>query len=463
MIPSPSQSQAAEAAPVAALNGDWAGTLDIGAMKLRLVFHIRAGPDGASGTLDSIDQGAMGIPLSSISRDGQAVRFDLARPAASFHGALGSDGLTLVGQWSQGGADLPLALTLRPPGSPEAKLNRPQTPVKPYPYREEDVAFDNPADHDRLAGTLTLPSGRGPFPAVVLVAGSGPNTRDEPILGHRIFLVLADHLTRQGLAVLRYDKRGVGASTGDYAKATTRDFADDVVAAMAYLRSRPEIDPARVGLIGHSEGGLIAPMVAAREPSTAFVVMMAGPGVNGADILAEQGRLISKAMGMSDAKIAESSALREQAIAIVRAEKDPAVAAARLRERLTAAAKAQGLGDAAIEAQIKALNSDWFRFFYDYDPTPAQAKVRCPVLAIAGSKDLQVPPDQNLPPIRAALAHNADAEVDELPGLNHLFQTAATGGVQEYSQIEETLAPSAMDLITGWILRRVAARVEPGA
>ena len=305
----------------------------------------------------------------------------------------------------------------------------------------------------RLAGTLTLPKGNGPFPAVVLVAGSGPNTRNEPILGHQLFLVLADHLTRQGIAVLRYDKRGTGQSTGDYAKATTMDFADDVQAAMAYLKTRKDIDPRRIGLIGHSEGGLIVPIVAARDPSTAFIVMMAGPGVNGLDILLEQGRLIAKAMGMTDAKIAESSALRAQLFDIVRTEKDPAAAEVKLRAAFAPLAKAQALPDSAVEAQIRQINTEWFRAFFDYDPAPTLRQVRRPVLAINGSLDLQVPPAQSLPAIRAALAGNPDAEVDELPGLNHLFQTAKTGGVGEYAQIEETISPLALDTMTRWILK----------
>jgi len=437
------------------LEGDWAGALAAGGVTLRLVFHISGGPQGPTGTVDSVDQGAVGRSLSAVRRDGPAVVFEVAAPRATFEGDLDALGQTLTGHWKQGAASLPLVLTRRAAGAAPVTLNRPQTPTKPYPYVEEEVAFDDLGGHARLAGALTLPPGPGPFPAAVLVAGSGPNTRDEPILGHRLFLVLADHLTRGGLAVLRYDKRGTGASTGDYARATTRDFADDVQAALAWLRARGDTDPARIGLIGHSEGGLIAPMVAAQDPKVAFVVMMAGPGVNGAAILDEQGRLITRAMGMSEAKITQSSALRDEAIAIVRAEKDPAAAAAKIRARLSAAARDQGLTDQQIEAQIAVLNSEWFRFFFDYDPAPTLRQVRAPVLALIGAKDLQVSAAQNLPAIRAALAANPNAEVDELPSLNHLFQTAVTGGFGEYGAIEETIAPSALDLIAGWIHKQV--------
>jgi hypothetical protein len=320
------------------------------------------------------------------------------------------------------------------------------------------VAFDDPVAHVRLAGTLTLPHGDGPFPAVVLVAGSGPNTRDEPLLGHQVFLVLSDFLTRHGIAVLRYDKRGTGSSGGDYASATTLDFAADAQAAWRYLHGRKEVDPAHVGLIGHSEGGLIAPMVAVKEPVVAFIVLMAGPGVDGLDILMEQGRLIAKSMGVSDADIAQSSALRQQMFAIVRDEKDAGAASAKLKAVLTAYAKVHDLPEASLEAQAGQVNSDWFRFFAAYDPAPTLAKVGCPVLAMIGSKDLQVPPDQNLPVIRVALAHNPGAVVLELPNLNHLFQTAQTGGVGEYARIEETIAPVALQTMSDWILKQSAQR-----
>ena len=288
---------------------------------------------------------------------------------------------------------------------------------------------------------------------MVLISGSGPNTRNEPLVGHQVFLVLADYLTRHGIAVLRYDKRGTGASGGDYGKATTLDFAGDAEAAAAYLRSRQEIDPTRVGLIGHSEGGLIAPIVAVKDPKIAFIVLMAGPGVDGVDILMEQGRLISKAMGLTDAQADKGGAVRKQFFDIARTEKDPQVAAAKLKAVADAWAKANDVEPQAIELQASLVNSDWFRFFYDYDPAVTLRQVRGPVLALIGSKDLQVPAAQNLPPIRAALAHDRDAVVEELPDLNHLFQTAKTGSPGEYAQIEETIAPIALETITGWILK----------
>jgi len=440
---------AAPAPTVACLDGDWDGALTVQLMKMRLAFHFKTGPHGTLGTADSIDQQTNGLPVSAISRRGDHVRFEMPLQQIVIEGDLADGGRTLNATFTQGGQTMPLVLTRRAAGEAQAVLRRPQTPVKPYPYAEEEVAIDDAAAHVRLAGTLTLPKGAGPFPAVILVAGSGPNTRDEPIMGHQIFLVLSDYLTRQGIAVLRYDKRGTGASKGDYATATTMDFADDADAAVAYLKTRKEVDQRHIGLIGHSEGGLIAPIVAARDPSVNFIVMMAGPGVNGALIWTEQYRLILKAAGISDDKVAAAVAQRKRMIAILQTEPDLAKAADKLR-----AVMGPAIPKDQQEALITLINTAWFRDFFAYEPAPTLRKLRIPVLAIAGGKDLQVPPDQNLPAIRAALAGDKEAEIEEIPNLNHLFQTAVTGGVGEYGQIEETIAPVALKTISDWVLKQ---------
>lgn len=440
---------------IAGIDGDWDGPLQVGlGARLRLAFHFVTGPHGTQGNFDSIDQQVNGIALSNLHRDGQTVGFDVKTIGASFSGTLDTTGQAMAGQWTQGGMNLPLTITRRAAGATQATLNRPQTPVKPYPYREENVAYDDASAKVKLAGTLTLPQGAGPFPAVVLIAGSGPNTRNEPIFGHQIFLVLADYLTRHGIAVLRFDKRGTGESGGDYASATSADFANDVEASMAYLRGRKEIDARHIGLVGHSEGGLIAPMVAARDRDTAFIVLMAGPGVSGADVLLKQGDLLARAGGAAETDIAAGSELRGKLIAIVREERDPAVAETKLRAAFADFAKAHNVPQRVVDAQIKALNTEWFRYFFAYDPAPALRNLRCPVLALVGSKDLQVPADQNLPALRAALFHNKNAMVEELPNLNHMFQTAQTGGLGEYGQIDETIAPIALDTITNWIVKQ---------
>ncbi len=331
----------------------------------------------------------------------------------------------------------------------ELELKRPQNPVKPYPYRDEDVAYDNKVQNVTLAATLTLPQGTGPFPAVVLITGSGPQDRDESLLGHKPFLVLSDYLTRHGIAVLRADDRGVGKSTGIFSKATTADFATDTEAGIAYLKTRKEIDPRKIGLIGHSEGGVIAPMIAARNKDVAFIVMMAGTGVPGDQIIPAQSEAIEVASGKDPAEAAKNAANEKEMLKLVETEKDQAVLEKELKEKMKG-----DTPEAQIGAQIAQLTSPWFRYFLTYDPAVALRHVNCPVLALNGSLDKQVLPSQNLPPIRQALAGNKRAEIDELPGLNHLFQTAKTGSPAEYAAIEETIAPVALDKMATWILKQ---------
>ena len=456
----PPISQAVIPAVIPGVDGDWDGTLDVSAIKLRLVFHIASAPGtGTTATIDCIDQGAKGIPVAAVTKSGDKILFDIKAVQGSFEATLAADGRTMAGTWRQGPNNLPLTLTRRAAGIAAPTANRPQTPVRPFPYREEEVGYVNTVSIDKvhLAGTLTLPQGKGPFPAAILIAGSGPNGRDEEILGHKLFLVLSDYLTRQGIAVLRVDKRGVGHSTGAYDKATSLDFASDVKAGLAYLGTRSEIDHRHTGLIGHSEGGLVAPMVAADNPDVAFVVLMAGPGENGTKIMLQQGALILKAGGMSESAIAEINPVRAAVFKEVREEPDSARRDAELRRIMTSADKTGKLTPQAIDAQIKAISNDWFRFFLSYEPAPTLARLRMPVLAIGGSLDLQVPPAENLAAIRTALAGDKDVTIVELPGLNHLFQTAKTGAPSEYSIIEETMAPLALKTMSDWIIAETGA------
>ena len=432
------------------IDGAWMGTLDTGAVKLRIVFHITNTEDGLTATMDSLDQGMNGLPTTSATRNGSSLKIEANQIGGSYEGTISKDHSQIDGTWSQGGGTLPLVLK---PVKDAADLNRPrpQNPVKPYPYRDEDVSYRNTEQNVTLAATFTIPQGKGPFPAVLLITGSGPQDRDESIMGHKPFLVLSDYLTRQGIAVLRADDRGVGKSTGKFSGATTADFATDAEAGVAYLKTRPEVDPHKIGLVGHSEGGIVAPMVAARDSDVAFIVMMAGSGVPGDQILPEQVLQLALAAGKSKEK-AEQAASQERAIlGVVEKEKDAAVLQKDLREKL-----ASEVPEAQMGAQISVLTSPWFRYFLTYDPATALRKVKCPVLAINGEKDRQVSPKQNLPAIRHALTEggNKNFEVLELPGLNHLFQTAKTGAVSEYSEIEETMSPLAMKTIADWILKQ---------
>jgi len=305
---------------------------------------------------------------------------------------------------------------------------------------------------------LTLPYLKGPFPAALLISGSGAQDRDETALGHKPFLVLADYLTHRGIAILRVDDRGVGGSTGDFAQATSEDFAGDVLAGVEYLKSQKEIDPQKIGLIGHSEGGIIAPMVAAQSPpDVAFIVMMAGTGLNGEQVLYLQGALLARANGASEETIDKLGVLQERIYAVLKQEKDDDAAAEKLREifadaqlQLSKEEKEKMLFGSFVKV-IKII--PWYRYLLTFDPRPTLMTVKCPVLAINGEKDLQVPPKENLYAIEEALktGGNKDYTVKELPGLNHLFQTAETGAVSEYAEIEETISPTALKVIGDWI------------
>ena len=444
------------------LVGDWQGTLNVG-VELRLVLHVTGAGNTLGATLDSPDQGAFGIPTAGVEVDGDSVTVPVPAVDGRYAAVLRGD--TLDGTWRQGGRTFPLDLARAEGGIPPPR--RPQEPHPPFPYASEDVTLAS-VDGVTLAGTVTVPEGEGPFPAVVLVSGSGPQNRDEMLLGHKPFLVLADYLTRRGVLVLRYDDRGFGESTGDFAAATTDDFAADARAAAEWLAARPDV--AAVGIVGHSEGGLVAPRVAEASDVVDFVVLLAGPAVPGAEILSEQARLIGAAGGMSAAGAAAWSDAYARALALLAAAPldapVPAETTEAAREVLRAAAAALSDADRALlgvtadrldetlDALFQTVESPWFRHFIVYDPRPALRVLDVPALARYGAKDLQVPPAQNAAPMRAALDASASPrhEVVVLPGLNHLFQTAETGSPEEYAHIEETMSPAALAAVADWIL-----------
>lgn len=436
-----------KAATPSDINGAWMGTLEAGAVKLRVVFHIFNTEDGLMATFDSPDQGAKGIPVTQVTRENASLKMQIKAIGGVFEGQIARDLSAIEGTWTQAGS-LPLVLK-RVKDTSELERRRPQNPVRPYPYHEEEVVYENPVARIKLAATLTLPQGKGPFPAVVLITGSGPQDRDETIYGHKPFLVLSDYLTRRGIAVLRADDRGVAKSGGNFQTASTADFATDAEAGVAYLKTRPEVN--KIGLIGHSEGGTMATTVAARNPDVSFIVMLAGAGVPGDQLLVEQVRLLSEVLGATHDKALKDAAEEREFLTMVKGERDPAVLDQKLREML-----AGKVPEPQLSLQVKQVTSPWFMYFIEYDPATALHKVTCPVLVLNGEKDLQVPPQQNLPAIRKALeeAGNKHFETDELPGLNHLFQTARTGAPSEYAEIEETMSPVALDKVAGWILKQ---------
>lgn len=454
----PLAAQARQLAP-----GDYVGALDVGGIKLRVGFSVRARPDGSfEADLDSYDQGTMNIPVDSVRVAGDSVGFWFRRIGGSYRGMFEGDGRAIAGTWLQGPASFPLRLTYADSAAVAVFApRRSQVPKPPFPYRVEELAVES-APGVRLSGTLTLPQGAGPFPAVVLVSGSGAQDRDETLAGHKPFLVLSDYLTRRGIAVYRYDDRGTARSTGNHAAATSEDFAVDARAAVAALRARTDIRRDAVGIVGHSEGGLIAPLVA-RDPAAGvgFVVMLAGPGIPGDSILILQADLIAKAGGTPDSVRARARVASRRIYDVVRTERDTVRLVQRVREQtraiIAATANAQPLPDSTmVELQVRQLTSPWFRYFLSYDPRPTLRAVKVPVLALNGTLDLQVPHAENLSAIGDALraGGNRDVTLLELPRLNHLFQTATTGAPSEYASIEETFAPAALQRIGDWILER---------
>lgn len=462
------------------VTGLWLGALTLPTGdSLRIVFDIAEAEDGTlSAEAVSPDQGGARMPVSGLRLRGDSLHVEIAAVGAAFKGVVAGGAEAVEGQFAQGGVTLPLTLrrtdAVPPPAAPPA---RPQTPEPPFPYASEDVVFENATDGFALAGTLTLPEGEGPHPAAVVISGSGPQDRDGTVAAHPLYLVLADHLTRQGIAVLRFDERGVGASGGTFAEATSEDFARDAAAALRYLRARPEIAASEVGLIGHSEGALVAPRAALDTGEAAFLVLLAGPGVRGDTLLARQNALIFGAMGMSAEGAAAYEARMLPALARLQAvpptQPLPDSLRAALRADFQAAAEAMTPADRAVygptDSTALALTLDqlagqlatpWMRYFLAYDPAPALRRVEAPTLALFGAKDLQVPPAQNAEAVRQALTRSQDATVRTLPGLNHLFQTAQTGSPSEYARIEETMAPAALNIISTWIRARTSVGAE---
>jgi uncharacterized protein len=442
---------------VEGLDGLWQGVVRRNGVDLRLVLRVATSDRGTIVTFDSPDLGALGLPVVEFSRRGQVVGFTVPASGARFSGALSGDGVRLEGRWAlPGQPDVEVAfLRTRATAEREARP-RPQTPKPPFPYRAEDVAFDNPAATGvTLAGTLTLPVGAGPFPAAVLITGSGPQDRDETLLSHKPFAVLADHLTRHGVAVLRYDDRGVGQSTGDFAAATSADFATDANAAVRYLLTRSEIDRRAIGLVGHSEGGMVAPIGAVNNDDVNFVVLLAGPGTALMQLALSQQRLLGLSQGSSEEELARMEPVLADVFAAVATSASAEDARARVRTLLTPEALATLKAPESRELVVRRLANDWFRYLLQYQPATFLSRLHVPVLALNGSLDRQVPASENLAAIKAALAHNPDVTIRRLEGLNHLFQTARTGAIGEYADIAETMSPVVLSIVTEWIQARV--------
>ena len=444
------------------ITGTWNGMLSFPGGQLRLAINITKTGAGYTATMDSPDQGATGIPVTAISFVNNILNFSIDNAKIEYEGTYQSN--AFKGTFRQAGMPIPLDLG-RDAVQAAAKPARPQEPKQPYPYHTENVTFKNEKAGITLAGTLTLPKKEGNYPAVVLISGSGPQNRDEELMDHRPFLVLADHLTRNGIAVLRYDDRGVGESTGNFESATTDDFASDAEAAFNYLKTRKEINKKKIGLAGHSEGGTAAPIVASRNEDMAFIVLMAGSTIPGDDLLLLQNYMLGKASGMPEAELTKLSGINKKIYDAVKEENNPDAMKQRvnkifeteMRPVLVSKGIPQGQVKEYMDMQVATMTSPWYVHFIRYNPGPALEKVKCPILAINGDKDQQVASVANLDAVKRAAekSGNKKVTVKQLPGLNHLFQESATGSPQEYGTIEQTFSPVALNEISAWIIKQV--------
>ncbi len=440
------------------VTGPWKGTLDLGVQKLRLVFNITETEGVYSATMDSPDQGVAGIPVSRASFTEGILKISDEAMGLAYEGGL-ADGI-IKGTFRQSGLNIPLMLER---GTfAEVKPVRPQMPGPPYPYNSEDVSFENMDAGITLSGTFTWPSTGKKFPAVILISGSGPQNRDEELMGHKPFLVIADHLTRNGIAVLRFDDRGTAASGGDYDSATIQDFATDASAAMDYLRSRSEVDRKKIGLLGHSEGGQIAFIVGAGRKDVAFLVTLAGPGVDGGSLLKEQRRIMMSLQGASPEAIQQNEeiigvmygVLDQFGYEDVEANIDLLVAEAMFL--VPQDYPYPDILEDALRRDFPRFSSPELRSLTEYDPAADLAEIKVPILALNGDKDVQVPADMNLSGMKERF--KGDLTTKKYPGLNHLFQHADTGLPTEYRQIEETMSPEVLEDIAVWINKKTENR-----
>ncbi|MHC1704497.1 MAG: alpha/beta hydrolase family protein [Tenuifilaceae bacterium] len=440
------------------IEGSWLGALKVQGIELRIVFNISLDKDNKlKSTLDSPDQGAKGIPLGKTILDGSKLTIEASNMMASYNGEIVND-TTINGTWTQAGNSYPLNIVKQ---KKALVLNRPQEPKPPYDYISEDVTIESKRYGTTLAGTLTLPKGNGPFPAVLLITGSGLQNRDEEIFGHKPFLVIADYLTKRGFAVLRCDDRGAGKSKGNLKDITTYDLSTDARASVDFLLNDKRIDPKKVGLLGHSEGGLIALMLASEKNDIAFIVSLAGPGVTGKEILLEQSAIISKLMEIPEKEIKSSTELNKKIYSILEKELDNQIAQQKINKSLKDYLTKQKEKD--IEQKVKEMEKglpitsySWLRYFITSDPSTYLVKIQCPVLAMNGGKDVQVISQSNLAAIDKFLkkGKNNDVTTIEVKDLNHLFQHCTTGLPSEYGKIEETFSEDALKTIGDWLSKR---------
>ncbi|AKA35372.1 alpha/beta hydrolase family protein [Flagellimonas lutaonensis] len=444
------------------ISGTWGGNITLpNEKKIQFIFTIEENQDNYKTVVDIPTQRVNNITAIKTTLKNDSLVIDFSNVGMKYLGKLNTIHFEISGKVVEGINAFPLTLSRKNIEKKTGKA-RPQEPKKPYPYLAESVSFQNKEDKITIAGTFTRPKGKGKYPVAILISGSGPQDRDETLSGHKPFLVLADHLTRQGIAVLRYDDRGFGESTGVHSQATTYDFATDAISALNYLKTRKDVDNENIGIIGHSEGGIIAPLVANRTNEVAFIVSLASTGISGTELSVMQSKEMRPFPVPDEA--AYEKAIR-QAIKIAQQNKE----VSKIKTELTAhynttiapILKNLGVPETKIKEVVGGLvdmrTTKWIRYFYGYNPATEYEKLSCPVLSLNGNLDTQVEAKINQDGLRKALkkGNNKDFKIIELEGLNHLFQNAKTGKMDEYQDIEETFSPKALAIISDWILERI--------
>ena len=427
--------------------GSWKGEISAQGMKLKIVFHLEQSNNIWSGKMDSPDQNAFDIPIEKVAVVKDSVFISDNRIKLNYKGKLQDN--QIDGKFTQGFFSTKLVLT---PGK-TSKPNRPQTPIGPFNYKEEELIIKNEKDNIELAGTLTFPKNKKKAPLAILISGSGAQDRDETLFNHKPFAVIADYLTNNGYAVFRFDDRGTAKSTGDFLKANSFDFASDVEAILNFFLTRKDINSKQIGLIGHSEGGLIAGIVAANNPKIAFVISLAGPGVKGNEILEVQSYLIGKDMGLPEEQLQQAKKINKALYGFIEAEdwKDFDYSADRvIRKYKLIQPEVATFKNEELIQQILPPNINWFKTFLITNPIDFYNKIKAPVFAINGEKDIQVNYNQNIPPLKQSFS-NKKSSSKIYPKLNHLFQHATTGSVNEYKEIEETISPEVLNDIITWL------------
>lgn len=448
------------------LTGSWEGKLNVG-VELRIVFHIKANDHGGlTATADSPDQSAFGLKCDTVIVSGaDSVQIQMNALNAGFAGRLVSDSV-ITGSFTQ---RMVVPLSLKKVDKPSVRV-RPQTPKTPFPYKSEDIEYDNADKSLHYGATITIPEGKGPFPAAVLITGSGPQNRNEEMMGHQPFAVLADALTRNGFVVLRVDDRGVGKSTGVFSQATSADFASDVNTSLDYLLARPEVNKKKTGIIGHSEGGMIAPVVAAKRKDIDFIVLLAAPGIRIDELMAQQNAAILRSIGISQPAVDAYIPFYKQLMNKISTSPDSAAAAVDagilfqqwVADTDPALLKEVGFDTEevrknAVSRFVGEFSGKWFKYFLAFDPGPYLQKLNTKVLALNGEKDIQVIASPNLAGIEAALkkSKTRNYTVKALPGLNHLFQTCTLCTIAEYGLLEETISSVVLEEIKEWLNKNV--------